>query len=150
MASDCSLTSNTSISRATTLGDEQGNNSAMYFTGEHYSESRIRNLGKRKQSDQVCERASQRAAWVNHLQHHKYETPTAETIRAIQHWSTTTQFTLEELECRISQYTSSKQNKRKKTNYTQPAQPLCKCWATQNAHKPISTQTSSINQQFFR
>ena len=38
----------TALSRATTLGDDDGLNSANYFTGEDFNEKRIRNLGKRK------------------------------------------------------------------------------------------------------
>ena len=38
----------TALSQATTLGDDDGLNSAIYFTGEDFNEKRIRNLGKRK------------------------------------------------------------------------------------------------------
>ena len=38
----------TALSRATTLGNEDGSESAIYFTGTAYDEARIRNIGRMK------------------------------------------------------------------------------------------------------
>ena len=40
----------TAVSRATTLGDDDGLNSALYFTGDHVKEDRIRSIGKKTHS----------------------------------------------------------------------------------------------------
>ena len=42
----------TAISRATTLGDDDGLNTAIYFSGSQFKEERIRGLTKVKNSDQ--------------------------------------------------------------------------------------------------
>ena len=41
----------TALSRATTLGDKNGDNSAIYFIGDNFCEERIRNIGRLKQTD---------------------------------------------------------------------------------------------------
>ena len=57
----------TASSRATTLGDEDGLNSAIYFSGSQFREERIRGLTKLKNSDQDFIMAKKRKKWVEFL-----------------------------------------------------------------------------------
>ena len=57
----------TAISRATMLGDSDGLNSAIYFTGREFKERRIRRLTYMKDSNQEFKLATQRQQWVNYL-----------------------------------------------------------------------------------
>lgn len=63
----------TAVSRATTLGDKNGIGSAIYFTGDSFTESRIRNLGKIKNSTEDYKRIKQRNLWIDFLKLHKHE-----------------------------------------------------------------------------
>ena len=58
----------TAVSRATTLGDKMGLHSAIYFTGEHFNESRIRRLTHCKDSNKMFVSAAKRNQWVAYLQ----------------------------------------------------------------------------------
>lgn len=71
----------TAVSRATTLGDEDGLNSAIYFTGEHFTSSRIRRLPYKKDSNDKYEPAKARDRWTNLLRIKSAETH--KTIKAI-------------------------------------------------------------------
>ena len=57
----------TAVSRATTLGDEDGLNSAIYFFGKDFKEERIRRLTKYKHSDKDFIVAEKRRIWVEFL-----------------------------------------------------------------------------------
>ena len=57
----------TATSRATTLGDDDGLNSAIYFSGSQFREERIRGLTKLKNSDQDFIMAKKRKKWVDFL-----------------------------------------------------------------------------------
>ena len=95
----------TIVSRATTLGDADGNGSAIYFIGEHFTEERIRNIGKLKSSDEDYTRVIARRNWVRHLQQHKLTPLKKEEVTSILSWATKTRIerhtTLHE---RIRQY----------------------------------------------
>ena len=58
----------TAISRATTLGDKMGLNSAIYFTGDFFDESRIQRLTHCKDSNIMFKSAVKRHHWVTYLQ----------------------------------------------------------------------------------
>ena len=58
----------TATSRATTLGDDDGMNSAIYFSGNQFKEKHIRGLTKLKNSDQDFIMAKKRQKWVEFLQ----------------------------------------------------------------------------------
>ena len=95
----------TALSRATTLGDDNGDNSAICFTGDNCNEERIRNIGRRKHTDQDYQRVLQRAAWVDNLKQNKRkDTMTSQSIDALGKWAETTKFTNDELAERINQY----------------------------------------------
>ena len=57
----------TAVSRATTLGDDTGLNSAIYFTGTTFNQDRIRNLDTKMGSVDLFDLAAKRKAWVNYL-----------------------------------------------------------------------------------
>ena len=57
----------TALSGATTLGDDTGWRSAIYFTGGHYNEQRVRNIGKKNGTDDDYKRVKQRQRWVTHF-----------------------------------------------------------------------------------
>ena len=57
----------TAVSRATTLGDDTGLNSAIYFTGDEFGDSRIRRLNCMKHKDTKFVLAQKRENWVAHL-----------------------------------------------------------------------------------
>ena len=57
----------TAVSRATTLGDTDGLNSAIYFFGSDFKEERIRRLTKYKHSDKDFVMAEKRRIWVDFL-----------------------------------------------------------------------------------
>ena len=58
----------TGVSRATTLGDPDGLNSAIYFTGlDMKKESRVSRLGQKTASLDAYKRVIDRRRWVAHL-----------------------------------------------------------------------------------
>jgi len=57
----------TAVSRATTLGDEDGLNSAIYFTGKDFKGRRIRQLGLKKGSSDEYDLVIFRRRWVAHI-----------------------------------------------------------------------------------
>ena len=58
----------TGVSRATTLGDSDGLNSAIYFTGlDMKKESRVSRLGQKTASLDAYKRVVDRRRWVAHL-----------------------------------------------------------------------------------
>ncbi len=57
----------TATSRATTLGDDDGLNSAIYFSGKQFKEERIRGLTKLKNSDQDFIMAKKRKKWIEFI-----------------------------------------------------------------------------------
>lgn len=57
----------TAVSRATTLGDDEGLGSAIYFTGSEFKERRVRRLTKLKDSDEDFKVAQKRQKWVQYL-----------------------------------------------------------------------------------
>lgn len=63
----------TAVSRATTLGDDDGLNSAFYFTGQAFGEERLRGLGLKKDSRDEFINVVRRRAWVAYLKQHTVE-----------------------------------------------------------------------------
>lgn len=57
----------TAVSRATTLGDDDGLGSAIYFFGRDFKESRVRNMHKKKNSMDDFVAVIKRDKWVRHL-----------------------------------------------------------------------------------
>ena len=57
----------TAVSRATTLGDDSGRGSAIYFIGSAFKEDRIRNLTSKQNSTVEFELSKKRRYWVDHI-----------------------------------------------------------------------------------
>ena len=56
------------MSQATTLGDDDGLDSAIYFIGDDFIENHyMRNLGKRKKSLDEFQNVTKHIIWVQHL-----------------------------------------------------------------------------------
>lgn len=64
----------TMLSRATTLGDPNGLNSAIYFTGPNLTKQRIQELTLKTNSLQVLGNVKRRTAWVQYLENHIVDT----------------------------------------------------------------------------
>jgi hypothetical protein len=64
----------TMLSRATTLGDPNGLNSAIYFTGPNLTKQRIQELTLKTNSLQVLGNIKRRTAWVQYLESHIVDT----------------------------------------------------------------------------
>lgn len=58
----------TAVSRATTLGNDDGIGSAIYFTGPAFKATRIRNLTYSATTNKEFEMARKRQHWVTHIQ----------------------------------------------------------------------------------
>ena len=57
----------TAVSRATTFGDDDGLNSALYFTGQSFKAERLRGLGIKKDSRDEYQNVVRRRIWVEFL-----------------------------------------------------------------------------------
>ena len=95
----------TAVSRATTLGDDDGLNSALYFTGECVKEDRIRSIGKKIRSQDNYLNVERRAIWVQHLRDHLHKSPLTHTQKAnLFNWAATASISYNELFDRIQEY----------------------------------------------
>ena len=97
----------TALSRATTLGDENGDGSAIYFCGEDFTEERFRNIAKKKQTDEDYKRSELRRKWVNHLEANslsRRDIPNKHGQRCLLNWMQSTRFSQSELEMRASKF----------------------------------------------
>jgi hypothetical protein len=106
----------TAISRATTLGDDTGLNSAIYFTGPQFKEERFRNLGKQKGSVDDFIPIQKRSKWVDYLKKrtHPIKELNQEMIETL-HWSTIYRMDQDDLYKRITQYILANSTRRSAT-----------------------------------
>ena len=99
----------TALARATTLGDERGEGSAIYFIGEDFNEARFRNIGRMKHSNTDYKRIQDRARWIEHLKQNElcsgYSTNRQSNIL---NWSQATTYTYDTLYERINTYIDQK------------------------------------------
>lgn len=102
----------TGTSRATTLGDKDGLNSAIYFQGKDFTRSRIQNVTKKTNSQYEFENVKRRREWVMHLKANTVKPKKVNTIRAKQifAWSKRT-YTKKQLKQRIDLYIRAKNQK---------------------------------------
>lgn len=102
----------TATSRGTTLGDDDGRNSAVYFTGAAMKPERIRRLTfKPGKPNEEFELAKKRRYWNNYLQARKLRMRTRinEVMvrsKSLFTWAHNTTFTYDDLYHRIQLYTS--------------------------------------------
>ena len=107
----------TALSRATTLGDEDGNESAIYFTGEHYKEDRIRDIGIKKHTSEEYKRVKDRQRWVDYLKENTIKTTlTNRKQQKILNWAESYSMTFDDLYNRVQTYI---EHKSKQTNKNQ-------------------------------
>ena len=99
----------TALSRATTLGDDNGLNSAIYFTGVNFKEDRIRNPCNKKGTTKAFEKAIHRTAWVKYLTQQTTRT-SAWVLQNIKNenfyldWATNTHMNAEDLHVIVNDY----------------------------------------------
>jgi hypothetical protein len=99
----------TAISRGTTLGDTDGLNSAIYFTGSSMKPERIRNLTHSSATNAEFELARKRRHWVQYLES-KYAVSQARTEMTMKKkdivlkWSTETKYSVKFLYNHIFMY----------------------------------------------
>ena len=110
----------TAVSRATTLGDEDGLNSAIYFIGEHMTEERIRRIGMRKGSRNEFIRVAERRNWAKHIESnerrsHLSKRKENETMK----WATEGRYRYEKLSERITKYIYDKMMRKKTKRYSE-------------------------------
>ena len=102
----------TAVSRATTLGDEDGLNSAIYFTGSDFKADRIQHLYKKKDSFDDYTLAAKRKEWVDHIHKRtKVRKFTKEQLQQTKLWATTYSLTYNELYKKIKRYGKQKTDK---------------------------------------
>jgi len=109
----------TALSRATTLGDDNGLNSAIYFDGTSFKPERFRYLIKSSASDNIFKLAKQRQTWVDHLHSNARKTrqrfqSTLADRDGILSWSATTFST--SLTERIQAYKQANATRKRKHN----------------------------------
>ena len=112
----------TAISRATTFGDANGLNSAIYFD-ESFNAERIRMLGKKINTDEDFQNVTKRRVWVAHIKQ-STKTSSLNDIQTahIKHWIDTSTYSYNTLFHKIENYKQHrcsvnipKQRKRKRT-----------------------------------
>ena len=97
----------TAVSRATTLGDDDGLNSAIYFTGDSMkNQDRVRCLGKKKNSQDSFINIERRNKWVQHLRNNtKHYTKSEKHCSRILTWAEDTTYSHDALYSKIRTYT---------------------------------------------
>ena len=96
----------TAVSRGTTLGDKDGLNSAIYFTGDRLTTERIKHTTRCQKVNDTYMKVKKRNLWVNHL---KKNTDEIKKIgkkerKVLQYFSTKT-FSKEAVKKRCMEYT---------------------------------------------
>jgi hypothetical protein len=100
----------TAISRATTLGDDDGLNSAIYFIGPFVTKERIQDLTQKTNIRSPFENVRKRSKWVSHLMSHLSIPPESTTseMKEIFEWTTTQTITYDTLYTTTQRYIQSK------------------------------------------
>ena len=101
----------TAVSRATPLGHNNGLGSAIYFTGQHLTEDRIRNLGKKaNKNNEDYVKVTKRKSWVQHLKNNTRKSNiTATNQEQLFQWGENTKISEKKLRERIQNYVQAKQ-----------------------------------------
>lgn len=99
----------TAVSRATTLGNDDGKDSAIYFTGDSMKNGdRIRCLGRKKNSMDDFKNIVRRERWVEHLKRNTKPFTKSQTHQKyILKWAENSQYSYDTLYSRINQYTEA-------------------------------------------
>lgn len=101
----------TAISRATTLGDDDGLNSAIYFQGNNLTRDRIQNVTMQNNNIHEYIGVTRRREWVQYLEQHTFPCGRVDTniVRSVFNWSKTT-ISPEKLRARINTYIFRRNN----------------------------------------
>ena len=105
----------TAVSRATTLGNDDGIGSAIYFTGSEFKERRIRRLTKLKDSNEDFKVAQKRKKWVQYLTKREKDCKTKQKrilrkAKTIYHFIKNTKYDYDFLYSRIQKYKTESYN----------------------------------------
>ena len=93
------------VSRATSLGDDDGLNSALYFAGDSVKQDRIRSIGKKIHSQDDFLNVRRRSIWVQHLRDHLYRSPLTKSQKMnLFTWAESASISYNELFDRIHDY----------------------------------------------
>lgn len=108
----------TALSRATTLGEDNGIGSAIYFSGTHFREDRVRNLGKKCRSDEDFENIQKRTKWVDFLRRNtvKLRKPNKKIERVLD-WCSVTRIEYDSLYRRIREFQRSNRHRSAESFY---------------------------------
>jgi hypothetical protein len=100
------------ISRARSLGDENGLNSSIYFTGDNFTKDRIQNLTCKKNTNTTFVNIVKRDEWVAYLAKHTMDPSQFDPNKQkrILAWASTTKISYDQLYNRTKQYMISKKN----------------------------------------
>ena len=96
----------TSLSRATTFGDSNGDDSAICFDGPDFKEERFRRLGKHKGSDLEFKKVIARNKWIEILDQHQVQPLSPQHQADILAWAETCRCSADTLQQRIDACTS--------------------------------------------
>lgn len=77
----------TMLTRATTLGDPDGRNSAIYFIGPHLTKERIQDITLKTNSNQTLVNVHRRSIWVAKLEQNIISAVDASHMQSIFEWA---------------------------------------------------------------
>jgi hypothetical protein len=103
----------TAASRATTFGDANGLNSAIYFQGKDFTRNRVQKVTKMTNSSKEFINVTRRREWVKHLKKNTIKSKKVNTkhARKIFHWAKNQKYTKKQLSDRIRSYSIAKNKK---------------------------------------
>lgn len=99
----------TALSRATTLGDDNGLNSAIYFIGSNITRARIQEVTMKSTKNEEYISVTRRRAWINHLMQNTVIPTSADFDRVHDTFEWTNhRISFHQLNFRIQQYITCK------------------------------------------
>lgn len=104
----------TAVSRATSLGDDNGLNSGIYFIGNDITPERVQRVSYKTNSSMLLANVERRSSWVNHLEANVLLQNDDDLfpMQKLFHWANSTPIPYDFLYTRTQQYIidSPKQN----------------------------------------
>lgn len=102
----------TALSRATTFGDEDGLNSAIYFMGQHLTTERIQEVTRSSRTKKELVNVTRRRNWVARLEKNaakqRKTNINSDKFKKIMTWATNTRYEYDELYKRTKMYVQAK------------------------------------------
>jgi len=102
----------TALSRATTFGDEDGLNSAIYFMGQHLTTERIQEVTRSSRTKKELVNVTRRRNWVARLEKNaakqRKTNINSDKFKKIMTWATNTRYEYDELYKRTKMYVKAK------------------------------------------